>query len=134
MTVNTGAVVQNESLVDQRDEIRRRTLLVGKIVYGQDNQVTDCIIRDLTESGARVAVSSPGSIPDKLTLVESKNFSAYEARVAWRRDKLLGLSFDQTLFLNSKEAILLYLLRNLAVEMQDRSKRMAMHSSSGAAH
>ena len=44
-------------VVNQRKAARKRTLLGGKVVYGDGQTVRDCTIRDISETGARIAIA-----------------------------------------------------------------------------
>ena len=79
---------------DLRKCRRKRTLLAGVLSYGPGISTVDCKIMDVSETGARVK-AEPGSIvPAHVFLVHLRDYVAYEARVAWRRDNgNLGLRF-----------------------------------------
>ena len=74
---------------DQRGAARRRVLLSGKLAYGNGFSA-DCLIRDQSETGARVVVSTE-LIPHDLVLIFVTQATAYEAEVVWRRGNEVGL-------------------------------------------
>ena len=94
---------------------RRATKLPGKITYGEFSFALDCTIRDLTVTGALVAVSHPKKLPNKLVLIEPSNLLAFEASVAWRGINLIGLSFEHVIFLDQ--------------ELDDRDRVLLMHAN-----
>jgi hypothetical protein len=49
---------------EKRVAPRRKVFLVGKIVYGGETYTIDCTIRDISETGARVQVPDPFSVPN----------------------------------------------------------------------
>ena len=80
-------------LVDERRTTRKRTLLGGKVIYGDDNQVRDCTIRDLSETGAKITLPNGECIPTRVYLMDRRTASAYEARVIWIKTPAFGLTF-----------------------------------------
>ncbi|HXJ00782.1 MAG TPA: PilZ domain-containing protein [Micropepsaceae bacterium] len=80
-------------VVDERRAARKRTLLSGKVIYGEDNRVRDCTIRDLSQSGARIALARGEVIPTRVFLIDRRSASLYEARVTWIKAPDFGLTF-----------------------------------------
>jgi hypothetical protein len=74
----------------------------------------DCTIRDLSVTGALVAVSHPKALPNELILIEPSTLLAFEASVAWRGVNLIGLSFKRVVFLDR--------------ELDDRDRVLLMHA------
>jgi hypothetical protein len=71
---------------------RRRIFKTGQIVFG--SSAIDCIVRDLSATGARVAVQSPLWFPDSFTLVITSDGSSRKAHVAWKKGGQIGIAFD----------------------------------------
>lgn len=92
----------------------------GRLVFGASCDHLDCVIRDFSESGARVWVSDPDAVPQKVTLLEPANLMAYDATATWRCGNLVGLSFDHEFSVGSEEAVRLVALRKLILEIKDR--------------
>lgn len=88
-------------VVDQRGILRRRTLLGGKVVYGDDNRVRDCTIRDISDKGARIALAKGECVPTRLYLIDRRTARAYEARVTWIKAPDFGLTFVNAYSLES---------------------------------
>src|ERR1051326_5932700 len=78
---------------ENRRETRPRVLLAGKLVQGGGAFSTDCGIRDLTETGARIRLAAPVPVGEDFYLIEMRNGRAYHADVRWRRDTEIGVSF-----------------------------------------
>ena len=53
---------------NRRHHVRRRTLKGGHLTYDDNAHSAECLIRDLSEIGARVQVADVRSIPSDLTL------------------------------------------------------------------
>jgi hypothetical protein len=60
-----------------------------------DGSVRRCIVRDLSPSGARIAVDAPKDIPDHFLICMSpRGFPIEKAKVIWRSDCELGVEFE----------------------------------------
>ncbi len=113
--------VQNQSPDDHRTASRRRVLLSGRLVYGEDSLTIDCAIRDLSESGARVKLNGPVALPSRLHLIEVKTGQAFECEVAWRRMPEIGLRFlAEHDLANAGDARELKMLKRVWVESMGR--------------
>src|SRR5690348_18038073 len=77
-----------------RKSRRKRTLMRGKLAYGAGAFSIDCVISDLSETGARVQVQEGATIPEEVYLIHLRTRIAYESKVAWRRDNFAGLEFN----------------------------------------
>jgi hypothetical protein len=84
--------------LEKRVSTRKRVLFGGKIVYGDDGAFTvDCVIRDLSDTGARITLGNRVSIPPNVYFIDLKAGLAFEAVVAWRRAPNFGLRFLKTI-------------------------------------
>lgn len=72
---------------------RTRTFLKGRIEYNNGQASMECLIRDLSETGARVAVSDSVTLPDHFRLFIPKTNRWMNAQTRWRRGGLIGISF-----------------------------------------
>jgi hypothetical protein len=80
--------------IDARRSKRQRTILPGKIYFTAEVPAVDCLIGDMSTLGARVRVKTGVVVPNELYLVHLREWTAYAARVAWRRtDGNIGLAF-----------------------------------------
>lgn len=106
---------------DLRRSKRTRTLLAGKLCYG-NGLSADCTISDLSDSGARVRSDSAATIPPEVFLVHLRDQKAFEATVAWRRaNGNLGLKFKAVHDLRDPSTDALKLLRAHCVEHGPRT-------------
>ncbi len=80
-------------LMTRRDSLRQRVLLKGKIAYADGAFSMDCVIRDLSRNGARIALSKGQNMPTRSFLIDMRAGVAYEAVVAWIRVPQYGLRF-----------------------------------------
>jgi hypothetical protein len=71
---------------------RRRVLKAGSISFG--GGTFDCMVRNISETGAALEVVTPLFIPDKFTLIVPSDRLSRPCRVMWRRERRIGVSFD----------------------------------------
>jgi PilZ domain-containing protein len=76
---------------DHRNTPRHRVLKGGHILYGGGS--IDCTVRNLSEAGAALDVTTPVGIPIEFTLVTDDG--QRPCRVVWRKEKRIGVTFDK---------------------------------------
>jgi hypothetical protein len=77
---------------EQRAAQRRRMLKAGTISFG--GGAIDCTIRNLSDAGAALDVTSPVGIPDRFTLVVDTDHSELACRIVWRKETRIGVRFE----------------------------------------
>jgi hypothetical protein len=77
---------------NKRTSPRSRALLAGKLIVWDGQLSTDCMIRDLSDDGARVKVASTAVIPAEVGLLIIRDGLLLECRLVWRRGDEAGLS------------------------------------------
>lgn len=77
---------------EKRQTPRLRTLKGGLITFGVAVGV-DCIIRNMSETGAALEVQSQTGIPDDFTLLIKPELIKRKCQVAWRDGKRIGVHF-----------------------------------------
>jgi PilZ domain len=80
-------------MADQRRTPRRRTLKGGIILFDPAGAI-DCVIRNMSESGAALEVESYAGIPDSFRLLSKLERIKRECRVSWRSGKKIGVRFE----------------------------------------
>ena len=78
---------------DLRKEVRLRTFLKGRIVFNNGNATMDCLVRDLSGIGARLALSETAALPDAFDLLIPAKDKVYKAALRWRRSDGVGVAF-----------------------------------------
>ena len=93
--VPDGAPTPESAYIEVMDEPRiaprHRTLKAGTIEFGGGG--IDCTIRNLSETGAALEVASPVGVPAEFNLMISGNIAKRPCRVAWVKDKRIGVAF-----------------------------------------
>ena len=99
---------------------RQRTILRGKIVFGLAARSLDCVIRDLSDTGAKVRLAGAETLPKIVWLVDASRGLAFEAEVIWTRERDLGLKFIQRRELSEEHSPEFKTLRQLWLECLPR--------------
>jgi hypothetical protein len=87
-------LIPTESMGDERRaSSRQRRLHGGKIVFNNNTSSIDCVVRDLSPTGARLEVASPIGIPDWFDLRINRNGVCYPSKVVWRSANQIGVMF-----------------------------------------
>ena len=76
----------------ERQSQRLRTLKGGSIVFGHASGI-DCVIRNMSQTGACLEIASPMGIPDDFILLIKPEIVKRNCRVAWRSAAKIGVSF-----------------------------------------
>jgi hypothetical protein len=76
---------------EHRNKQRSRTLKTGKIIFNARFSVFECVIRNLSATGAALEVATTVGIPLTFTLAYDGIESG--CNVKWRTEKRLGVSF-----------------------------------------
>lgn len=74
---------------------RLKTFLRGTIYYNNRLSSVDCVVRDISEGGARLVVSEAAMVPDNFELHIPQKERAYLTDVRWRRGEEMGLQFQE---------------------------------------
>jgi len=73
-------------VADGRMVWRKRVLRGGKIVYGEEGEFSlDCLIHDISASGARISLKAGEFIPTHFYLIDVQKGLAHEAAARWVR-------------------------------------------------
>jgi len=70
---------------------RQRVLKAGVIEFS--GGTIDCVVRNISETGAALEVASPMGIPAEFNLLISGNAAKRACRVVWVKDKRIGVTF-----------------------------------------
>jgi hypothetical protein len=79
--------------MEQRRAVRQRAFLQGRIFFNNRRTSVDCLIRDISEGGARLKFSGATVTPDVVDLHIPAREETYRAKVMWRNADEIGVSF-----------------------------------------
>ncbi|ENN87272.1 hypothetical protein RHSP_25400 [Rhizobium freirei PRF 81] len=77
---------------ESRTSGRKRTLLGAKIIFNGGHSIFDCVVRNLSETGAMIQIENPLSAPDSFDLQLSDN-RLLACEVRWRKINSIGVQF-----------------------------------------
>ncbi|MCJ2036056.1 PilZ domain-containing protein [Methylobacterium sp. J-068] len=82
---------------EHRSEVRQRTFLRGRILFNKGASSMDCLVRDLSASGARLDLTETSTLPESFELYIPQKDRTYRAALCWRRADGIGVNFvDET--------------------------------------
>ncbi len=80
---------------DERRKAKRfRTLKAAKLLPMDTWASTSGIVRDQSQTGARIAVDEPHKVPDEFRLVVVKEATIQPCTVRWRDKQQLGVKYE----------------------------------------
>jgi PilZ domain len=82
------------AMTEHRSRSRQKSFLQGRIFYNNRRTSIDCLIRDISQHGARLKFSSMIVTPDVVELYIPTREESYRAKVQWRNSDEIGVGFD----------------------------------------
>ena len=79
---------------ERRIAQRQKSFLRGCIYFNNRRSAADCLIRDISDTGARLIFSSAIAIPDVVDLYIPQKEQTLRAQVQWRHGDELGVAFS----------------------------------------
>jgi PilZ domain-containing protein len=79
-------------MTEKRVAARHRVLKQGTLAFGGGG--VDCVVRNLSSSGARLDVVNPIGLPQSFTLVIPADRFIHRCHLVWSHDKRIGVAFD----------------------------------------
>ena len=74
--------------------IRQRTFLKGTVYYDNRRASIECVIRDISDSGARLSFEHSVVVPDNIELFIPQKQETLRARVQRRGPNEIGIAFE----------------------------------------
>jgi hypothetical protein len=78
---------------ERRTVARQKSFLQGRIYFNNRRSSVDCLIRDISEQGARLKFSGAVATPDVVELYIPHKDETYRAKILWRIGEQVGVSF-----------------------------------------
>ena len=82
------------AMIERRALARHKTFIKGRIYFNNRLSSMDCIVRDITDRGARLEASESVALPDAFELYLPNKDEHFFARVEWRKGSHLGVSWS----------------------------------------
>jgi len=80
---------------DKRAAPRMRSFLKGKAIFNNRQSTLDCLVRDISATGARLEVSNAVLLPELFDLYVAQKDTTYRVRISWRAEGEIGVEFEQ---------------------------------------
>lgn len=80
-------------MAERRAASRQKSFLRGCIYFNNRRSAVDCLIRDISETGARLVFSAAVAIPDVVDLYVPQKEQMLRVRVEWRHGDEVGVAF-----------------------------------------
>ena len=77
---------------ERRSDVRNRTLYGARIAFNAGRSTINCTVRNMSQSGARLQVTSVVGVPNTFDLLIGDR-DPRPCRVTWRTLKELGVEF-----------------------------------------
>lgn len=81
---------------ERRGSRRSKSFLRGFVYVSRKRGALACLVRDLSEKGARIVFSDNVTLSDVVELYIPQREQTLHARVEWRRNDEIGLGFTAT--------------------------------------
>ena len=78
---------------ERRRSPRLRSFLGGQITFDRNSATMDCLVRNLSPEGARLAFSQTLAVPDTFSLFIRQRGQEARVRMGWRRADEIGVRF-----------------------------------------
>lgn len=88
--VTPASTARSPLLPERRMSPRRNTFIQARISFGRTELA--CIIRDVSDSGAKLEVARVALVPD-VFLLHAPGYRPQTCRVAWRAIKEMGVAY-----------------------------------------
>jgi hypothetical protein len=82
-------------MAERRSSARQKSFLQGRIYFNNRRSSVDCLIRDYSETGARLKFSESIAVPEAMELHIPNKEEIHRARVEWRSGNEMGVSFGE---------------------------------------
>jgi hypothetical protein len=80
-------------MIERRTAQRHRVLKQGALAFSGGGGA-DCMVRNISESGARIEITSPFGLPASFTLVIATDHFLRPCHAVWSADRRIGVAFD----------------------------------------
>jgi hypothetical protein len=90
-----ASIKEKAVMKERRSSSRHKSFLQGRIYFNNRRATLDCLIRDLSEAGARLKLSEAVAVPEAMELYIPNREEVHRARVEWRNGDEIGVSFGE---------------------------------------
>jgi len=105
----------------RRLRLRQRCLYACRIVYGPEAYTLDGMVRDLSDTGARLRFASSVLLPKSFRLILARESRCDDVEIVWRRSQEMGVRFVGAVDMTDTTDTSVRQLRRLWAEMAGRA-------------
>jgi hypothetical protein len=87
---------ERRSVSERRTSARQKSFLRGCIYFNNRRSSLDCLIRDISSTGARLIFSDAVTVPDIVDIFIPQKEQTLRAHVQWRHGDEVGVAFGNT--------------------------------------
>ena len=80
---------------ERRTGARKKSFLQGRIFFNNRRSSVDCLVRDFSDTGAKLVFSESITVPETMELFIPNRDEIHRARVQWRSGNELGVAFGE---------------------------------------
>ena len=80
-------------MAERRQASRQRSFLRGQVYLGNSPSAVNCLVRDMSDTGARLTFSAPIAATDMLELHIPVKGQTLHGKVKWREADEIGIAF-----------------------------------------
>ncbi|MGZ5828997.1 MAG: PilZ domain-containing protein [Xanthobacteraceae bacterium] len=80
---------------NKRKKARAPSFLGGTITYNRDLWSADCVIKNISDTGAKLTGRNLPMLPDRFYLLIPQKKTKYLVHVRWRARDQIGVEFEQ---------------------------------------
>jgi hypothetical protein len=78
----------------ERRRVQRTIVCKAATLMLADHSILACVVRDLSNHGARLQLSSTADLPNEFNLTFDTGHTLRKCRVAWQTPANVGVSFE----------------------------------------
>ena len=82
--------------MERRRYPRGRSYYGGVIAFNARQSTIDCIVRNVSQAGAKIAMTGTVLLPDSFDLTIARRETSVRARLVWRNSSEAGVMFEPT--------------------------------------
>jgi PilZ domain len=85
--------MEEETMQDRRESVRDKVFLGGVAEINSRGSTMDCVVRNLSDTGACIELDTAAGIPDEVNLTVARKGRSFLATMIWRQANRVGLAF-----------------------------------------
>ena len=108
------------SQVNRRHALRQKAALPAILVALDNGMSLDCVIKDVSETGAKLAIPPSRQIPKLFFVIDVRTRMAHRAELIWQTKEEIGVQYQSTMALTASLDRSLRFLNRLWLERAAR--------------